>query len=110
MSHLNLLAVSDASFAEHVLNVPGPVLLKFEADWCAPCQAMKPMIEELASDYAGRLTIATLDVDSNAQTPSRLGVRSLPTLMLFRNGQVIAQKVGLPRKADLTVLLEDKLR
>jgi len=109
MSDAKFVAVTDASFNEQVLSAPGPVLLKFEADWCGPCQAMKPMIEDIARDYDGRLTVATMDVDANNQTPYRFGVRGVPTVMLFKGGEVVAQKVGLPRKAELTALLDSKL-
>jgi thioredoxin 1 len=70
---------------------------------------MKPMIEDIARDYDGRLTVATMDVDANNQTPYRFGVRGVPTVMLFKGGEVVAQKVGLPRKAELTALLDSKL-
>ena len=109
MSDAKFVAVTDASFNEQVLAASGPVLLKFEADWCGPCQAMKPMIEDIARDYDGRLTVATLDVDANSQTPYRFGVRGVPTVLLFKGGEVIGQKVGLPRKAELTALLDAKL-
>ena len=109
MSDAKFVAVTDASFNEQVLAAPGPVLLKFEADWCGPCQAMKPMIEDIARDYDGRLTVATMDVDANNQTPYRFGVRGVPTVMLFKGGEVIGQKVGLPRKTELTALLDSKL-
>ena len=109
MSDAKFVAVTDASFNEQVLNAAGPVLLKFEADWCGPCQAMKPMIEDIARDYDGRLTVATMDVDQNNQTPHRFGVRGVPTVILFKGGEVVGQKVGLPRKAELTALLDSKL-
>ncbi|GFE84759.1 thioredoxin [Steroidobacter agaridevorans] len=109
MSDAKFVAVTDASFNEQVLAASGPVLLKFEADWCGPCQAMKPMIEDIARDYDGRLTVATMDVDANSQTPYRFGVRGVPTVLLFKGGEVIGQKVGLPRKAELTALLDAKL-
>jgi thioredoxin 1 len=108
-SHDSIGAVTDASFREQVLGAAGPVLLKLEADWCGPCKAMKPMIAEIAEEYAGRLTVATLDVDQNNQTAHQLGVRSIPTVVLFRNGQIVAQKVGLPRKADLMALIDRSL-
>jgi thioredoxin 1 len=110
MSSANFLAVTDATFADQVLGAGSPVLLKFEADWCAPCQAMKPMMAEIAEQYADKLTIATLNVDENNQTPYKLGVRGVPTVMLFRDGKVVGQKVGMPRKAELTTLIDDKLR
>lgn len=109
MSDAKFVAVTDASFNEQVLAASGPVLLKFEADWCGPCQAMKPMIEDIARDYDGRLTVATMDIDANSQTPYRFGVRGVPTVLLFKGGEVIGQKVGLPRKAELTALLDSKL-
>lgn len=109
MSDAKFVAVTDASFNEQVLAAAGPVLLKFEADWCGPCQAMKPMIEDIARDYDGRLTVVTMDVDANNQTPYRFGVRGVPTVMLFKGGEVVGQKVGLPRKAELTSLIDSKL-
>lgn len=110
MSQPNVLAVTDATFADQVLGAASPVLLKFEAQWCGPCKAMRPMIDEIAQEYAGRLTVGTVDVDANAQMTHRLGVRGVPTVLLFKDGQVVGQKVGLPRKADLTALLDRELR
>lgn len=105
----NIIAVTDASFAAEVLGADRPVLVKFDAEWCAPCKAMAPVIEEIAGEYADRLTIATLDIDRNNQTPYKFGVRGVPTVILFDKGQVIGQKVGLARKADLSALLEQTL-
>lgn len=102
----NIITVTDATFEERVLKSDRPVLLKFEADWCGPCQAMKPAIAELASEYGERLTIATLDIDQNNQTPYKLGVRGVPTVMLFKHGSVVGQKVGLTRKGDLAAMID----
>jgi thioredoxin len=109
MSHPSVVAVTDATFTDQVLGASNPVLLKFEAQWCGPCKAMRPMIDEIAQEYAGRLTIGTVDVDANGQTTHRLGVRGVPTVLLFKDGQVVGQKVGLPRKADLTAMLDRML-
>lgn len=105
----NMIAISDASFEKDVLNADRPVLVKFEADWCGPCQAMKPMIQDLAEEYGEKLTIATLDIDQNNQTPYKFGVRGVPTVILFDKGKVVAQKVGLPRKADLAALIQERV-
>ncbi len=105
----NIIAVTDATFEAAVLKSDRPVLLKFEADWCGPCQAMKPAIAEIAAMYGERITIATLDIDQNNQTPYRLGVRGVPTVMLFSNGSVVGQKVGLARKGELAELIDKQV-
>jgi thioredoxin 1 len=109
MSNSNLVAVSDASFDADVLGSTRPVLVKFEADWCGPCQAIKPSVQQIASEYADRLTVATLDIDQNNRTPHRYGVRGIPTLVLFKDGQVVAQKVGAVRKADIESMLSGQV-
>jgi thioredoxin 1 len=101
-----LLPVTDATFAEQVLGASTPVLVKFEAQWCGPCKAMKPTVDQIAEEYAGRLTVATVDIDQNQQIVQKLGVRAVPTVLLFKNGAVFAQKVGLARKGDLTALID----
>ena len=101
-----LIPVTDATFTEQVLGSDTPVLVKFEAQWCGPCKAMKPMVDEIAAEYSGRLTVATVDIEDNQQTVYRMGVRAVPTVVLFKNGEVFAQKVGLPRKSELTALID----
>jgi len=105
----NIIAVTDATFDERVLQADKPVLVKFEADWCGPCQAMKPAIAELASEYADRVTIATIDIDQNQKTPYQFSVRGVPTVMLFSKGKIVSQKVGLTRKGDLAALLDGQI-
>lgn len=105
----NILVVTDATFEERVLESDRPVLLKFEADWCGPCKAMKPAIAELAEEYGDRITVATLDIDQNSQTTYRLGIRGVPTMLLFDQGKVVGQRVGLTRKSDLVALIDEQL-
>jgi thioredoxin 1 len=109
MSNANVISVSDASFDADVLGAAGPVLVKFEAEWCGPCKAMKPMIQDLAQEFGDRLTVATLDIDQNNQTPYRFGVRGVPTVILFDKGKVVGQKVGLPRQAELADMIRERV-
>ncbi len=102
----NIIAITDATFEQQVLKSDKPVLLKFEAEWCGPCKAMKPTIAELADEYGDKVTIATIDIDQNNQTAYKLGIRGVPTVMLFSQGNIVAQKVGLARKAELTAMLD----
>src|ERR1043165_7022228 len=106
MNQSEIGVLTDATFDSSVRSAALPVLVKFEAPWCGPDQAMKPLIAEVAAGYAGRLTVASLDIEQNAQSAYRLGVRSVPTVMLFRNGSVVAQHVGMPRKSQLVALIE----
>lgn len=111
MSQLNAttVKVTDATFKQDVLDAAGPILVDFWAEWCGPCKMIAPLLDEAANEYQGRLTIAKLNADENPMTPQRLGVRSLPTLLLIKNGQVQGQKVGALRKADLTAFIESRL-
>jgi thioredoxin 1 len=102
----NIIAITDATFEQQVLKADKPVLLKFEAEWCGPCQAMKPTIAELADQYGDKVTIATIDIDQNNQTPYKLGIRGVPTVMLFSNGNIVGQKVGLARKSELAAMID----
>ena len=95
---MSISHVSDESFERDVLKASRPVLVDFWAEWCAPCKQIAPALVELANDLDGKLTIAKLNIDENPTTPTRYGVRGIPTLMLFKDGQVAATKVGtLPK-------------
>ena len=92
---------SDGSFESDVLNAEIPVLVDFWAEWCGPCKTIAPALEEIASEMGGRLTVAKINIDDNPQTPQQYGVRGIPTLMLFKDGQVAATKVGAMAKNQL---------
>ena len=101
--------VDDSSFDQMVLQAETPVLVDFWASWCRPCLMAAPILEELAEEYAGRITIAKLDVDQNPKTASRYRVMSIPTLLIFKNGQPASQIVGYKPKAELKRSLDDAL-
>jgi len=102
-------AVSDSSFDAEVLNAPGPVLVDFWAEWCGPCKMIAPALEELADDMSDRLTVAKVNIDENPVTPTKYGVRGIPTLLLFKGGQVAATKVGALPKGQLKQWIESVL-
>ncbi|MDJ0896509.1 MAG: thioredoxin TrxA [Alphaproteobacteria bacterium] len=95
------IEVTDASFDSDVSNASGPVLVDFWAEWCGPCKMIAPHLEEIAHEYEGKLTIAKLNIDENPGTPSKFGVRGIPTLMLFKDGEVAATKIGALPKGQL---------
>ena len=95
------IELTDQSFPEEVLAAEGPVLVDFHATWCAPCRAVTPVVEGLAREHAGRLKVGTLDVDANPETAARYGVRAIPTILIFRHGQVIDRVVGAAPRAKL---------
>jgi thioredoxin 1 len=93
--------VTDTSFETDVLNAGGPVLVDFWAEWCGPCRQIAPALEELAKDLATKVTVAKINIDENPNTPSKYGVRGIPTLMIFKDGQVAATKIGALPKTKL---------
>ncbi len=101
--------VSDASFEQDVLKSDKPVLLDFWAEWCGPCKMIGPIVEEIASEYQGRLKVTKLNVDENAAVPAKHGIRGIPTLILFKNGTVVSQKVGAAAKSQLTAWIDSSL-
>jgi thioredoxin 1 len=104
-----ILHVTDAEFEDKILKAPGPVLVDYWAEWCGPCKMIAPILDEIAGEYDGRLTVAKLNIDENPATPQRYGVRGIPTLMVFKDGEVIATKVGALTKSQLAAFLEGHL-
>ncbi len=98
---MNLTHVTDTSFEADVLNAEGLVLVDFWAEWCAPCKQIAPILEEMATELEGKLSIAKVNIDENPQTPTKYGVRGIPTLILFKGGQVAGTKVGTAPKGAL---------
>ena len=94
-------AVTDDSFKKDVLEADGPVLVDFLAEWCGPCRMVAPMLDELASEYAGKLTIAKVDIDENPMTPNEYAVRGIPTMILFKDGKAVDTKVGAMPKGQM---------
>ena len=105
----HILQVKDAEFDEKVLKAELPVLVDFWAEWCGPCKMIAPILEEIATEYAGKLAVAKVDIDSNPATPQRYGVRGIPTLILFKDGEVHATKVGALSKSQLASFIDTNL-
>ncbi len=104
-----IVHVTDGSFEEDVLKAEDPVLVDYWAEWCGPCKAIAPILGEIAEEYAGRLKIAKLNIDENPSTPPKYGIRGIPTLMLFKEGNVEATKVGALSKSQLSAFLDSNL-
>jgi thioredoxin 1 len=108
MSEL-IVEITDATFESEVIQANLPVLVDYWAEWCGPCKNIAPILEEIASDYKGKLKVAKLNIDDNQETPARHGIRGIPTLMLFKGGNVVATKVGSLGKAQLAIFIDTNL-
>lgn len=104
-----VLHVTDNNFQDSVLGADTPVLVDYWAEWCGPCKMIGPILDEIATEYAGKLTIAKLNIDDNPQSPQKYGVRGIPTLMLFKDGEVEATKVGALTKSQLASFIDSNL-
>jgi len=104
-----IIELSDDTFEQDVLKSDLPVLVDYWAEWCGPCKMIAPVLEEVADDYSGKLKIAKLNIDDNPDTPPAYGIRGIPTLMLFKNGEVEATKVGAVSKSQLTAFIDSNL-
>jgi len=105
----SVLHVSDSEFNETVIKANGPVLVDYWAEWCGPCKMIAPVLDAIAEEYAGKLTVVKINIDDNPQTPQHYGVRGIPTLMLFKNGEVEATKVGALTKVELARFLDSNI-
>lgn len=102
----NIVTLSDVTFDADVINASGPVLVDFWAEWCGPCKMIAPILEEVAEQYKGKVTVGKLNIDQNSDTPPKFGIRGIPTLLLFKDGKVAATKVGALSKSQLTDFLD----
>ena len=105
----DIVYVTDDSFEQDVLKSEIPVLVDYWAEWCGPCKMIAPILEEIVGDYAGKLKIAKLNIDENSATPPKYGIRGIPTLMIFKDGDVEATKVGALSKSQLTAFIDSSL-
>jgi thioredoxin 1 len=106
MAGKNIMEVSDGNFDQEVLQSDVPVLVDFWAPWCGPCRAIAPLIDELSGDYTGKLKVAKCNVDENPKTPSRFGIRAIPTLIIFKGGNVSEQITGAVAKSQITAAID----
>jgi thioredoxin 1 len=104
-----IVKLTDDAFEAEVLQCSMPVLVDYWAEWCGPCKMIAPILDDIASEYAGRLKVAKINIDENAGTAPKYGVRGIPTLMLFKNGQVEATKVGALNKSQLTAFIDQNI-
>lgn len=104
-----VLHVSDSEFNETVLKASGPVLVDYWAEWCGPCKMIAPLLDQVAKEYAGKLTVVKVNIDENQQTPQHYGVRGIPTLMIFKDGEIEGTKVGALSKSDLNKFIDSNI-
>ena len=104
-----IVHISDSSFEQDVLKAEGPVLVDFWAEWCGPCKMIAPVLDEISGDYAGRLKVCKMDVDANSGTAPKYGVRGIPSLLIFNNGEVVATKVGAVSKSQLAAFIDSAI-
>ncbi len=104
-----IVNVTDDTFEQEVLQAEGPVLVDYWADWCGPCKMIAPILDEIAGEYDGKLKVCKLNIDENPNTPPKFGIRGIPTLMVFKGGEVEATKVGAVSKSQLTAFIDSNL-
>ena len=104
-----IINVTDADFEAQVINADGPVLVDYWAEWCGPCKMIAPILDEIADEYGDKLKVCKIDIDANQETPPKYGIRGIPTLMLFKNGDVAATKIGALSKSQLAAFIDSNL-
>ncbi len=107
--HESIIHVADSTFEEQVLKSDSPVMVDYWAEWCGPCKMIAPILDEIADEYSGKLTVAKLNIDENQNTPQKYAVRGIPTLMIFKDGEVAATKVGAVSKSQLSAFIDSAI-